>query len=137
MRGVHRGTGAVGVVSERQRTGEALPYGEMTDAQCCETGYHRRADNEACACGYKQGAPRRESPQGFVGMQIEGEHGVLVLVSKRRWDELERLRGVLEEIAGCHTSMTDQCPYWAQWALEGKDTNGRPVESSSDHQEKK
>lgn len=43
--------------------------------------------------------------------------------------EVERLRGALSDIAAALPSECDQCPYWAQWALDGKDINGRPVTS--------
>lgn len=36
-------------------------YDLMTDRACCETGYHRRKDREACACGYKPGRPHTDA----------------------------------------------------------------------------
>ena len=42
-------------------------------------------------------------------------------------EELARLRAALEDIASAGPSLCDQTPYWAKWALEGKDVNGEPV----------
>jgi hypothetical protein len=41
-----------------------INYGEMTDAECCARGFHRRnlETDEACACGYKEGRPRTSEP---------------------------------------------------------------------------
>lgn len=38
----------------------SVRYDLMTDRECCGTGYHRRNDGEACACGYKPGRKHRK-----------------------------------------------------------------------------
>lgn len=48
---------------EGQRTGEARDYGQMTDRECCDVGYHRRRGEERCACGYKGPVQTEVKPQ--------------------------------------------------------------------------
>jgi hypothetical protein len=116
----------------RRATGSAPNYAEMTDSECCETGYHRRRGEEACACGYKEGRGPRTSAATTVDdarlrADAEAEVESLQAQCKEYRETIARLEthnkrpapDADDVLAACMAQLDSVCTWLAANGLEG------------------